>query len=492
LTGWPAAEALGQPVAEVFRILHAYTRARADDPVAHVLREGITVHLAPHMVLRTRQGQEIAIADSAAPIRRRGGGLEGVVLVFRDVTDRVQMEERLRQGHHLQALGTLAGGIAHDFNNVLAAIVGYTELATLDLPPSSPTHAALHHALAAGQRAKALVQQILAFSRQQPAGRAPLALASLLQEAVTFLRASLPATIELDLQLADTAGLVLADATQLHQVAMNLGTNAGYAMRETGGRLEIHLDSVEVDTACAATHPDLTPGRYVRVTVRDTGPGMPPEVLARLFEPYFTTKAVGEGSGMGLAVVHGIVASHGGAITVQSALGQGATFTVYLPQLAEDMAVPPAPAQTPLPHGHARILLVDDEASVAQVGQRLLTHLGYEVVTYTSSLEALEAFRVAPERFDLLITDHTMPQMTGEALARAVRQIRPTMPRILCTGFSEIMDADRARALGIEALLMKPWEIRVLAETLRRVLTSRPAPDRGIVPDEGGLFETPS
>jgi CheY-like chemotaxis protein len=252
------------------------------------------------------------------------------------------------------------------------------------------------------------------------------------------------------------------------------------------------LDDVEVDPAIAATHPDLTPGAYVRVTVRDTGPGMRPEVLARLFEPYFTTKALGEGSGMGLAVVHGIVASHGGAVTVQSAPGQGATFTVYLPRLAQDVAVPPVLAQGPLPRGHERILLVDDEASVAEMGQRLLTRLGYAVVAYTSSRAALDAFRAAPHRFDLLITDHTMPEMTGEALARAVRQIRPELPLILCTGFSETMTAEHARVLGIDAYLMKPWELRVLAQTLRWVLTHRPVRDRALAHTEGGGAETPS
>jgi CheY-like chemotaxis protein len=224
-------------------------------------------------------------------------------------------------------------------------------------------------------------------------------------------------------------------------------------MRETGGTLDIHLDGVEVNPAVAATHPDLSPGPYVRVTVRDTGPGMPPEVLERLFDPYFTTKALGEGSGMGLAVVHGIVASHGGAVTVQSAPGQGATFMVYLPRLAQDVVVPPLRAQGTLPHGQERILLVDDEASVAEMGHHLLTRLGYAVVAYTSSREALDAFRAAPTRFDLLITDHTMPEMTGEALARAVRQIRPELPLILCTGFSETMTAEHSRALGIDAYL---------------------------------------
>ena len=478
LTGWPAAEALGRPIEEVFDLRPRDPHAQADHPVAHVLREGVPLSVTAPTVLRTRQGHEIIIADSVAPIRSPGGGLAGVVLVFRDITADLQLEDQLRQVHHLQALGTLAGGIAHDFNNVLAAIVGYTELAMLDLLPSSSPHTALHHALAAAQRAKDLVQQILVFSRQQPAGRAPLALASLLQEAVTFLRASLPATIELHLQLPGTAGPVFAEATQIHQVVMNLCTNAGYAMREAGGRLELHLDDVDVDTAAAATHPDLTPGPYVRLMVRDTGPGMPPQVLARIFEPYFTTKAVGEGSGMGLAVVHGIVASHGGAVMVESALGQGTTCTVYLPRLAQDVAVPLAPAEVLLPRGHERLLLVDDEASVAAMGQRLLTRLGYEVVAYTSSREALDAFRAAPDRFDLLITDYTMPQMTGEALARAVREIRPELPLILCTGFSETMTADHARVLGIDAYLMKPWEIHVLAHTLRRVLTHQSVPDR--------------
>ena len=492
LTGWPAVEALGRPLGEVVQVRDRDTRAPADDAVAHVLREGVPVRLTAPTLLRTRQGHERTIAASAAPIHTRDGGLAGVVLVLRDITERLQMEAQLRHAHHVQALGTLAGGIAHDFNNMLAAIMGYTELAAMDLPPSSPPHTALHHALAAAHRAKDLVQQILLFSRQQPAGRAPLALAPLLREAVTFLRASLPATIAIHLHLAETAGPVLADATQIHQVVMNLCTNAGYAMREMGGTLDIALDGVEIDPAVAATHPDLTPGPYVRLTVHDTGPGMSPEVLARLFEPYFTTKALGAGSGMGLAVVHGIVASHGGAVTVRSAPGQGATFTVYLPRLAQDVVVPPVLAPDPLPRGQERILLVDDEASVAEMGYHLLTRLGYAVVTYTSSREALDAFRAAPERFDLLITDHTMPEMTGEALARAVRQIRPELPLILCTGFSETMTAEYAQALGIDAYLMKPWEIGVLAQTLRRVLTQRSVSDRALSHMEGGSAEAPS
>ncbi|MGE3540517.1 MAG: PAS domain S-box protein [Candidatus Tectimicrobiota bacterium] len=475
LTGWSAAEAVGQPLGLVLRLIHTYTRQPIADPLKAVLQAGHSLRLGHHTSLLTRQGQELAIDDSIAPMQAMDGTLQGIVCVFRDVTERRQIEEQLRQTQKMQAIGTLAGGIAHDFNNILSAIFGYTELALLETPPSTTAHAHLQQALIAAQRARDLVEHILTFSRKQSSRREPLDLAPLLREVATFLRASLPATIAMELRLEAQPWFVQADATQIHQVLMNLCTNAGQAMQAAGGRLHIALENVQVDATEAARHGNLKPGPYVRLRVQDTGPGMTPEVLERLFEPFFTTKATGQGTGLGLAVAHGIVREHDGAITVESTPGQGSTFAVYLPQvtMSEPAAAPAAYSE--LPHGHERLLLVDDDLSVARMGQALLTRLGYAVTLCTSSTEALETFRAHPDHFDLIITDYTMPQMTGEALVRACREIRQDIPCLLCTGFSETMQAERARQLGMNAFLSKPWDMHVLAQTLRQVLTPRPA-----------------
>jgi two-component system cell cycle sensor histidine kinase/response regulator CckA len=273
--------------------------------------------------------------------------------------------------------------------------------------------------------------------------------------------------------LATSSDTILADPTQIHLALMNLCANAEHAMRATGGELEVCLDPIEIDTAFAALHPPLQPGAHVRLVLRDTGHGMTSEVMERIFEPFFTTKEVGEGTGMGLAMVHGIITSHGGAITVESARGQGTTFAIYLPRLIEPVADTEHPAETPLPLGTERILFVDDEAPLAHVGQGLLERLGYQMVVHTSSVEALEDFRTEPERFDLVITYQAMPGLTGEALAFELRRIRPDIPIILCTGFSHTMTEEKARALGIDAFLMKPLLARDLALSIRQVLAQR-------------------
>jgi PAS domain S-box-containing protein len=404
----------------------------------------------------------------------------GFVGIDRDITARQQaeaerqrLETQLHQMQKMEALGTLAGGIAHEFNNILMAILGYTQLATSQVPPASAVSQYLQEVHTAGQRAKELVQQILTFSRPHDHSREPIELSGVIQDALKFLRASLPTTIEMRQHIALETGTVLANANQMHQVLMNLCANAAYAMRETGGILKIGVDAVEIDATVEASPPALHSGSYVRMRVRDTGAGIPVDVVDRVFEPFFTTKGIGEGTGMGLAIVHGIVTSHGGAITVQSTLGEGTTFTLYLPQMAQDPAPPSAPPAPIVPPGKGRLLLVDDEEMLARLGQALLERLGYEVVAHSSSLAALEAFQAEPSRFDLIITDQTMPVMTGATLVAELRHIRPDIPIILCTGFSHLMNAEKAEALGVDAFVLKPGVTQELAATIQQVLENR-------------------
>ena len=418
--------------------------------------------------LRRKDGTLLPVEISAKILS--DGRLQCIV---RDITERIRLEEQLRQSQKMEALGTLAGGIAHEFNNVLAMMFGFTELARYEVPTTSPAAQHLQKVLTAGTRAKDLVQQIMVFSHPSDRAREPVHLAMVIQQALKLLRASLPTTIEIRQQIVPETGMVLANAVQLHQVLMNLCANAEYAMRETGGILEISVDTVEVNDAFATFHPALQPGPHIRVTVGDTGGGMPPEVVARIFEPFFTTKDVGEGTGMGLAIVHGIVTSHGGVITVESTPGEGTTFTIYLPQIADATADDPYQPAEDMPRGTERILFVDDEEVLTRLGQALLEHLGYEVVVRTSSVAALEVFQAEPYRFDLVITDQTMPVMTGAALVEELRHIRPDIPIILCTGFSHVIDADTAEAMGIDAFCMKPLVARELAVTIQQVFDKR-------------------
>jgi len=398
------------------------------------------------------------------------------MVVLRDITAHRHLEAQLREAQKMEAIGTLAGGIAHDFNNILAAIIGFTELAQDEVSQSSPTWQFLQRVLTAGQRAKELVQQILTFSRHHEPHRQPLRLHLLIQETLQLLRAALPSTIDIRAFLNTTSGTVVANPTQLQQVLMNLVNNAAYVMRTTGGVLEVHLDEVDIPPASTTASPALPLGPSLRLTVRDTGAGMAPEVMARIFEPFFTTKGQGEGTGLGLAVAYGIIASHGGTITVASTPGQGTTFVIYLPRVAEE---PPVEGRAEgrmvelLSAGKERILFVDDEEALTNLAREMLGRLGYDVTVYTSGFDALAAFRAAPQDFDLVITDQTMPAMSGEALVRALRRIRPDIPVILCTGYSRLIDAGQAAALGIDALLMKPVETETFIHTVQQVFARR-------------------
>jgi len=392
------------------------------------------------------------------------------LVTYEDVSEQMRLEERLRQAQKMEAVATLAGGIAHDFNNILTAMIGFSELALYDLPAGSAAADKIAEVLTAGHRAKQLIGHIQAFSRQTEQEPIPLALHLIVEEALSLLRSTLPATIEIR-ENAAPEGIVLGDPTQMHQVLMNLCTNAYHAMRETGGVLEVGLQSVTVEHEMErAGQPDLPAGSYVRLTVADTGCGMPPEVAARIFEPYFTTKAEGEGTGLGLAVVHGIVKSHRGMINVYSEPGKGTVFQVYLPQIERAPDDRREPQEAPSPLGDERILFVDDEPSLANLGKQVLETLGYAVVTRTSGVEALELFRNNPATFDLVITDMTMPQMTGAELAWELTRLRAEIPVILCTGFSHSMSEEKARALGIREYVMKPLMRHDLARIVRKVL----------------------
>ena len=396
-------------------------------------------------------------------------GEPAIQVILHDITTRKQLETQLRQAQKMEAIGTLAGGIAHDFNNILAALLGYTELAMLTLTEDSMPWHYVQEVLVAGQRAKQLVQHILTFSRQSEQERQAVQLSLIIAEALSLLRASLPSTIAIQQHITATTDTVWADPTQMHQVLMNLATNAAYAMRDYGGILDVHLEPVEVDATFTAAHPKLRPGSCLKLTVRDTGHGMSTETLERIFDPFFTTKEPHEGTGLGLAVVHGIVSSHSGAITVESTAGQGTTFTIYVPRLGE-VGTTAVPLDAPLPRGTEHVLFVDDEAVLVRLGQEMLERLGYTVTVYTASPAALEAFQADPQRFDLVLTDQTMPQMTGEILAQELRRLRSDIPIILCTGFSHTMTPDKAHALHLNAFLMKPLTTRALAVAVRQVL----------------------
>jgi PAS domain S-box-containing protein len=402
-----------------------------------------------------------------------------VIASIQDITQRMQMEEQLRQSQKMEAIGTLAGGVAHDFNNILAAIMGNAEMARLNLPPESPVAGNIDQILKSSDRARDLVRQILAFSRRQEQERRPVDMCMIVSEAVKLLRAMVPTTIDIRQSVPADAHIVHADPTRIHQVLINLCTNAAQAMETTGGVLEIEVASIQINDRNQASYPDVSPGLYVRITVSDTGPGIEPQNMQRIFDPYFTTKAVGKGTGMGLAVAHGIVKDHGGTITVHSLRGKGATFLVLLPQISVKVVETTEPPQE-IPRGCETILLIDDEEILVELGTTILKLLGYSVVSSLSSPEALKTFTENPNGFDVVITDFTMPYMTGYELAKEFLRIRPDIPIILCTGFSSQISEEQARAAGIRAFIMKPYNTGEIAAALRKVLPSRqPTAEQG-------------
>lgn len=406
------------------------------------------------------------------------GKVAGLIGVMTDITARklaeeakLRFEAQLRQAQKMEAIGTLAGGIAHDFNNILSAVIGYAEMIQMFHKSEDPeVRRDVEEILRASLRAKDLVQQILTFSRRAEQDRRPIKLPPIIKESLKFLRASLPSTIEIRQFLDPEVGPVLADPTQMQQVVMNLCTNAAHAMQAQGGILEIRLSETVIGKENKKETPRLTSGVYAHMQVKDNGYGIPPDILGRIFDPYFTTKEIGEGTGLGLAVVEGIIRSHRGAITVESEPGTGTVFHVFIPLVERGEITLPTETPTLIPKGQGRVLFVDDESALANLGQEILENLGYEVEALTSSAAALERFRQQPQQYDLAIVDLTMPHMTGVELARELLQIRPGLPVILSSGSAEKIHLEEIREIGIREVIMKPWSVRPLAEAIKKVL----------------------
>ncbi len=422
-----------------------------------------------------REHLESEIKKRTAELEERSSALEKAnKRLQEEITEHRRTEAQLRHSQKMESIGTLAGGIAHDFNNILFPIIGYTQLTMDDVPADSIAMKNLQNILKAARRAVALVNQILTFCRGEEHDRKPLMLHLIVQEALNLLGSTLPATIKIRRSLNKNCRAVSADPTQIHQMVMNLCANAYHAMRESGGVLAVILDEASPDPDA---YPEIPPGLYVRLTVSDTGCGIPDTHITRIFDPYFTTKPVGEGSGLGLSTVHGIAIGHNAHISVRSEVGKGTRFHIWFPMTADMAGLSEAAYQEddslPVPGGSESLLLVDNEAQIIDMEKQMLERLGYQVTASGSSRAALEHFRQQPEHFDLVITDMTMPDMTGLKLSAELMRIRPDVPIILCTGFNETLTEDMIRAIGIQELVMKPMFRNEIAATIRRVLDGK-------------------
>jgi PAS domain S-box-containing protein len=428
---------------------------------------------------RKKDGEEFLCQFYTTSI---GGHLsEGRIIAFyEDITgkrkeekERVLLEKQLSQAQKMEAIGTLAGGIAHDFNNILGAIIGNTEMALLDVESNTRIEKYLKRVFSASERATDLVKQILTFSRQHEKEMRPLKMTPLIKEVMKLLRASLPSSIRIKQEITAYPDVILADPTQIHQVIMNLSTNAAHAMRESGGTLDIRLTNLDAKSCNLGTYPGLTPMAYLELTISDTGHGMEPAVQERIFDPFFTTKAHGEGTGLGLSVVHGIVKYHNGSIKVESVPGKGTAFHIIIPALQNEGEAFVAEKRDQVPRGTERILFVDDEEPLIQLAEEMLSSLGYKVIGMTDSLEVLDLINKRADLFDIVITDQTMPNLTGKELAKKIIGIRPDIPIILCTGLPKEKTSDNEEFSGIREYLSKPISRRTLAEAVRRVLDQK-------------------
>ena len=459
-----AAELTGRTLEELKQLtVHDITPEGADQRLLTIAETDGIKELGAVTYSRPDNTDRIAML-STVPL-----GDNAVIGIARDITHDLEVERQLRQSQKMESIGTLAGGIAHDFNNILSPIIGYSEIILMDTPEDSPDREGLNQIYTSALRARSLVKQILTFARQGSGELMLMKMQPIVKEALKLIRSSIPTTIEIIQDINPDCGVIKADPTQIHQIVMNLTTNAYHAMEETGGKLKVSLKQMEFK-ALDLINPNMAPGSYACLTVADTGKGMDKNLTGKIFDPFFTTKAKGKGTGMGLSVVHGIVTAMGGAINVYSEPGKGTVFHVYLPvekNLSEEQVTT---SKTQIQGGTEQILLVDDEEAILSMEKRMLERLGYQVTPRTSSLEALEAFRDSPNKFDLVITDMAMPNMPGDRLSVELIKIRPAIPILLCTGFSEKMSEEKVASLGIKGFLFKPIMMKDLAWKIREVL----------------------
>jgi PAS domain S-box-containing protein len=463
--GWGKEEALGKIIRDLLETEFPMSR---DEIMTKVVQEGRWEGELTH----TRKGgKKINVLSRWALQKDEEGRPTGIMLINHDITRRLKLEEQLRQAQKMEAIGTLTGGIAHDFNNILAVIVINSDLALFDLSGESGIRNNLEVISKSARRGVDLVRQMLLFSRKSEKKQEILTLTPLIKETFRLLRSSIPTTIQMKLHLETESDAVNADPSQIQQVILNLCTNAAYAMRGTTGSIDISLQGITFGST-DLPEADMHPGDYLVLSVKDTGSGMDEEVRNRIFEPFFTTKPVGEGTGLGLSVVYGIVKSHRGGITVYSEPGKGSVFKVYLPKVDTDVSVE-AEIPKPIPRGNERILLLDDEEIVVNSVQNMLQHIGYKVTALTDSQAALKLFSANPSEFDLVMTDQTMPFMTGEDLSKELIRIRPDIPMILCTGYSDLISSEKATAMGFRGFILKPFNVREGAELVRSVLDQK-------------------
>jgi len=417
----------------------------------------------------TKDGRLLNVLLSAAPIKKNGGGIVGSVVNIKDITESKKLELNLQQAQKMESIGTLAGGIAHDFNNILSPIMGHTEMLLMDTSENNSFKDSLNQIYNASIRARDLVKQILAFSRQDSNERTLMKMQPIIKEALKLIRSTIPTTIEIKQDIDPKCGKIKADPIQIHQILMNLSTNAYHAMEKTGGELKVNLKEMELGQYDIIA-PHMKTGLYACLSISDNGIGMDKELTQKIFDPFFTTKAIGKGTGMGLSVVHGIVTAMGGNIHVYSELEKGTDIHIYFPIEKNPVEKQNTQVETPIQGGTEHILFVDDEKSITAIGGQMLERLGYQVTSYTSSLEALEVFRSNFNTFDVVITDMAMPNMPGDILSREMMKIRHDIPIILCTGFSETMSEEKAGSLGIKGFLLKPIVMKDLDLKIREIV----------------------